>query len=348
MTEEKDKKRVSEEVDNRLDAFFSDDDWGTPAPDPVPAAAPVKAAPPDDDDVLTLEAASAPAAPAVAADELGLNDLKVLVLSLDWEITDSTMEKMEAEAKRLKDSLKADAVASTYLSLLELLGKYVRVKKAEAHPDSVTLLREVYESLEQSLAHPEIEEARRKRSALSLVEKFNRIKKQIAATRPAKPRAAAAAAPVVEAEEVIEARPAAEEEMVVTAQPVAVPAGAVNLAAIKEEIVAALKVHLASELSAIRDEIRATREGVERLLAVLAGPRGADPRPSAEIMEDDGAIVLEAAPASGEDILDAAPIEAGEPARELPGAGELAMEEDLASELGLSMEEEPGSADGGN
>ena len=367
MSVEKDKKVVTEEVDDRLDAFFSDDDWG-PAPEPPPRPTPPKAAaPPDDDDVVTLEAAPSPP---TDADKLGLGELKVLILSLDWEITDTMMEKMEITAKGLRERYAADAVAITHLSLMELLGKYIRVKKADAHPDSVTLLREVYEGLESCLAGPGLDETTRKRSALALVERFNRIKKQIAAVKGPRHKAAEAVAEG----EIIESRVASEEdEGIITAQPVA--PSAVNLAAIKDEMLAALKSHLDAELAAIRAEIREAREAVLKAVAqAVAVFTGAGPAPQPESLsgEDENGDIIDASPAEqdvleaapleaavlpefeqgdidiadtlplNDDVIDAEPIEAPVAARELPGSSDLAAEGDLAMELGLSMDDDLG------
>lgn len=366
MSVEKDKKVVTEEVDDRLDAFFSDDDWA-PAPEPPPRPAPPKAAaPPDDDEAITLEAVPTSAAD---ADKLGLGELKVLILSLDWEITDTMMEKMEITAKGLRERYASDAVATTHLSLMELLGKYIRVKKAEAHPDSVTLLREVYEGLESCLAGPGLDETVRKRAALALVERFNRIKKQIAAVKGPRPKAAEAEG------EIIESRVASEEdEGIITAQPVAAPS-AVNLAAVKDEMLAALKSHLDAELSAIRAEIREAREAVLKAVAdavaAFTGVRPEAVAAEAENGDENGDIIdaspvepdiLEAAPLEAavlpefaqadediadtlpidDDVIDAEPIEAPVAARELPGSADLAAEGDLAMELGLSLEDDLG------
>lgn len=366
MSVEKDKKVVTEEVDDRLDAFFSDDDWA-PAPEPPPRQAPPKAAaPPDDDDVITLQAAPSPP---TDADKLGLGELKVLILSLDWEITDTMMEKMEITAKGLRERYASDAVATTHLSLMELLGKYIRVKKADAHPDSVTLLREVYEGLESCLSGPGLDETVRKRAALALVERFNRIKKQIAAVKGPRPKAAE----VVAEGEIIDSRLASEEEEgIITAQPVAAPS-AVNLAAVKDEMLAALKSHLDAELAAIRAEIKEAREAVLKAVAeAVAVFTGVRPEAVAAQTDDENGDIIDASPAEpdileaapleaavlaefeeadediadtlplDEDVLDAAPIEAPAAARELPGSADLAAEGDLAMELGLSLEDDLG------
>ncbi|MEW5736674.1 MAG: hypothetical protein AB1921_17650 [Thermodesulfobacteriota bacterium] len=409
MSEDKNKKRITEEVDDRLDNFFSDE-WA----DAPKAEEEVELA-------VSEEVKPSPAAPvstsvADASEDLGLKDLKVLVLSLDWEITDSIMEKLESEVVSLRTRWANDPILVTYLSLLELLGRYVRVKKASAHPDAVNLIREIYDSLEKVMGDPSLAPAAKKRAVLVMVERFNKIKKQIAGGKPAEaPQAAevveAIPAAVVE-EEVIEAKPVPMAEVVLEATPIAsaeIVAPSSDLDALRQQV-ASLRGLLENEIAEIKKQIKEVFDLLKTSLSGLAAAPAARRAPAvsepeaaispeaallppdqeepiaAAVVEEEPVLaasvveeVVEAPAASLEDDLGfLTPIEASEAGSaaapdddlslslsqaveeklpedaplsdakpiKLPGVKDLEEEDDLAGELGLSLEDD-GSGLGG-
>lgn len=417
MSDEKTKDRITEEVDGRLEDFFSDDWSDSPSTEQeVDLAVSEEPAPPPPPPARPSAPASAPVAD--AADNLGLKDLKVLVLSLDWEITDSIMENMESEAVSLKKRLASDPVLVTYLSLLELLGRYVRVKKASAHPEAVNLIRDIYDSLESVMGDPQMAASEKKRAVLGMVERFNRIKKQISTAGPV-PAAPVATAEVVEAQPVpveeavvLEAQPVEVEEVVLEATPVApaqvlaAPLPSADLDALRQQVaslrglveneIADLKKQVAEVLSLLRESLGKAPAPIAEALPVAelapAAPEEAV-APEAELLPPDaeeplaaaiveetpvmaaaavmGEMVEEAldAPLAAEDdlgLLDVAEVEGGAPDDDLslslsqaveekipedepltdekpidlPGVADLEDEDDLAGELGLSLEED--------
>ena len=80
-----------------------------------------------------------------------IKELKSTIMSLEWEISDSVMEKLEEEIRKLEILSQNDKIILAFLQLLGSLGKYIRQKRARAHVDSITLLHSVYESLEKSM-----------------------------------------------------------------------------------------------------------------------------------------------------------------------------------------------------
>ncbi len=366
MIEDKDKKQVLDEVGDRLDDFFSDDDWGEGEISSAAKPAPAKPAKP----------AAAPAAPKEdMSEKLGLKDLKVLVLSLEWEITDSVMDSLVKEVGKLKPKGDKDPVIKTYLSLMELLGKYIRVKKGGAHPESFTLMGSVYESMETVLANPGMPENQRKKAVLEQVQKFNRIKKSISTPKVPEPDDDA---PVVEAQPL---EPVAARPKVVEAAPVvaAAPAPAAPAAEVGEIMARmdALKKFVQNEIRAIKEQISEVNDNLSQALTDISmavasvrqavsaiGAAPAAPAPAAPaqpesyektgVAPDDGLVdfsddlgpgpdeapALAAAADDGLDDLGGLEPDAATP---LPGREELALEDDLAGELGMSLEEEGAS-----
>ncbi len=113
-----------------------------------------------------------------------INDLKSVVLSLEWEISDQVMQKLGEEIDTLKGVCKDDKIVVAFLQLLDSLGKYIQKKKADAHPDSIGLLNSVYEHLETVLASPEMSEAKKKKMLVTEVGKYKELKKDIATAKP--------------------------------------------------------------------------------------------------------------------------------------------------------------------
>lgn len=83
-----------------------------------------------------------------------LTQLKTIVLSLDWEITDNTLQGLADEIYRLKDEemFKADKVSQVYLQGLSKIGQYVQSEGAHAHPNAIKLLLTFYYDFEKILS----------------------------------------------------------------------------------------------------------------------------------------------------------------------------------------------------
>ncbi|CAN2043894.1 conserved hypothetical protein [Candidatus Magnetomoraceae bacterium gMMP-1] len=92
--------------------------------------------------------------PRVQIKDSPLRHLNAVVLSIDWEINDQIMEKFNIEINKLKNLplVKKDKFLLKLFDLLTSVGKYIKVKGSEAHPDSIKLLQSLYSSLEQAMA----------------------------------------------------------------------------------------------------------------------------------------------------------------------------------------------------
>lgn len=73
-----------------------------------------------------------------------LADLKSLLLSIDWEITDEVMNAFIQKIERLKEKYKRDPVILWFLKLLGALGKHLKIHKNKAHPNTMNVLNSVY------------------------------------------------------------------------------------------------------------------------------------------------------------------------------------------------------------
>ena len=91
-----------------------------------------------------------------------IKELKAIILSLDWEISDEIADSFITEVDRLSDVWQSDKSVVSFLSILRALGKYLRTHKADAHPDSIKLLYSVYNNFEKIVLTNEIPEEQEK------------------------------------------------------------------------------------------------------------------------------------------------------------------------------------------
>jgi len=112
--------------------------------------------------------------------ESPLRDLKALVLSIDWEITDETMGRFIKQIDRCEELYKQDKDLMLFLQLLGSLGKYIKASGAKAHPNAIKVMKSVYNALERIALSKEMPQAEREKILLVEVVRFKELKQQIA------------------------------------------------------------------------------------------------------------------------------------------------------------------------
>lgn len=147
---------MNEELDSRLDELFEDDQPEKPEKKEGP-----------------------------------LETLKAVVLEMEWEIGDKNLDTFLSELKRVGEQFKQDKVISVYIKMLDTVGRYLKAKKASAHPETVSFLKSLYDSFEV-VVNSCMPEAEKKRSAAVQVSAFKRFKDTIAAHAPSRSAGTAA------------------------------------------------------------------------------------------------------------------------------------------------------------
>ncbi|UCG11928.1 MAG: hypothetical protein JSU72_15625 [Deltaproteobacteria bacterium] len=109
-----------------------------------------------------------------------LRVLKATLLSIDWEINDETMSSLIEEIGRLENKYKDDKTLVSFLRLLSASGKYIKARKANAHPGAVRLLNSVYDSLERIVLSQDLSEDEKRKALLVQVREFKDLKQQLA------------------------------------------------------------------------------------------------------------------------------------------------------------------------
>ena len=151
-----------------------------------------------------------------------LKGLKAVLLSIDWEITDSTMDSLLNEIKNVEYVYSEDKILLTFLQLLGSIGRYVKANKGRAHPDATRVINSVYEALERVALNEGMSRAEKEKMLLEEVGKFKKLKEQVVLRKlekkePAVFEGTPPAAPAPEEKEIpVTESPAQEEAQVET------------------------------------------------------------------------------------------------------------------------------------
>ena len=145
------KKNLVNDIENRLDDFFGE----TPPSEPA------------------------------AEEPVSMEKLKSLVLSIDWEITDTCLADLISETDVLLPQYANDRLAHTLLRMLRAVGRYIRLHKAQAHPDAIKRIMSVFAGLEQLTGNPQMSEDEKKQVVAREIAAFKRLKSQVEVKRGA-------------------------------------------------------------------------------------------------------------------------------------------------------------------
>ncbi|MBF0230635.1 MAG: hypothetical protein HQK63_13790 [Desulfamplus sp.] len=135
-----------------------------------------------------------------------ISELKSIILSLDWEITDELINKLEKEVNRLQPHWQNSKTHLSFLQMFKSIGSYVMSKGSNTHPDSISLLHSLYKNFEQIVLNPSLTVVDQKEILLKEMKKFNDLKQIISSSKISNPRSDLNA-PVVTAPPAIKSNP---------------------------------------------------------------------------------------------------------------------------------------------
>ncbi len=158
-----DKSSFISEIEKRFSAIFGEDDKGGKAAAEVSKrdelensalAGPEEIKP----DGSALEDLPSPSSSVLHSP---LKDMKSIILSIEWEINDTTLEQLEDEINKLYLMYTGDRVIQGFLRILRFLGRYVRVRGVHSTQDSINLLLYIYDHLENVMVSEGMTEAKK-------------------------------------------------------------------------------------------------------------------------------------------------------------------------------------------
>ena len=123
-----------------------------------------------------------------------LRDLKTVILSIDWEITDEVMTSFIEQVAVLQDRYRNDKIVLVFLQLLGSIGEYIRTHLGQSHPDAFKLLTSLFSELERIVQSEDLTEIEKKKILSVELGKYKKLKSQLKPSKaPADDRRTAAA-----------------------------------------------------------------------------------------------------------------------------------------------------------
>jgi hypothetical protein len=108
-----------------------------------------------------------------------LRDLKTVILSIDWEITDALMTSFVEQVAVLQDTYRNDKIVLVFLQLLGSIGEYIRTHLGQSHPDAFKILTSLFTELEGIVQSEDLTEVEKKKILSVELGKYKKLKSQL-------------------------------------------------------------------------------------------------------------------------------------------------------------------------
>ena len=128
----------------------------------------------------------APSESATAKSLSSLEKLKSVVLSIDWEITETGLTDLINETDVLLPRYENDRFLHTLLRMLRAVGRYIRQHKAQAHPDAIKRVMSVFASIERLSLDSKMPQDQKKVFVAKEIAAFKNLKQQVEIQRAPK------------------------------------------------------------------------------------------------------------------------------------------------------------------
>lgn len=121
------------------------------------------------------------------ADEVAdspLRELKTIVLSIEWEITDEAMTRFVEQIASLQDTFKDDKIVLVFLQLLGSIGEYIRINLGKSHPQAFKILNSLFNQLDKVVNSTELSEDERKKILSVELSNYKSLKGKLVPAKP--------------------------------------------------------------------------------------------------------------------------------------------------------------------
>ena len=108
-----------------------------------------------------------------------MNDLKAAILTIDWEIFDTTLQDFEKVITNFLPKLVNYKIHHTFVKIIHSTGRYIGNKKANAHKDSILFLHSVFENFEQVVQTTNMTSKDKKKVLEGAINRFYKFKRKI-------------------------------------------------------------------------------------------------------------------------------------------------------------------------
>jgi hypothetical protein len=191
-----------------------------------------------------------------------LAELKSMVLSIDWEITDEVLGAFLSQIAKLKTTYKNEKIILMFLQLLGSLGEYIKTNRGNAHPKTFKVLNSVFSRLEDIVLTEGLAEPEKIKILRIEMDKYRQLRTQVSKKKAAQVRKGKAK-PLHQDESSESARKQQPTDMradrasAMASEKKRIPASAaVKTQVTLAEAVDELKQFIHSELNALRQELK--------------------------------------------------------------------------------------------
>jgi len=160
MSSEKD--NLTRELDNKLEDLF-DEDTLDDENEIEPAVPEKKIAQPETPKENAKQETHSLPASNKSSNTFPLDNLNAILLSLDWEITDELINSYLSEIRKLKSKYGDDKYCDYFFRILDNLGRYIKKHLGAAHPESVSMMQSIHQSLESIFLNSDLDEVQKKK-----------------------------------------------------------------------------------------------------------------------------------------------------------------------------------------
>ena len=264
--------QLDSEIAKRLDDLFGEGDTSSGDENPIEAKdtvaeenkSPEKQPSTADEEIFDLTDAAAEETDGERVpNDYPLAELKNLVLSIDWEITEEALTGLLSQIDSLKVTYKNKKIILMFLQLLGSLGVYIKTNRGNAHPKTFKILNSAFSRLEEVVLSEDMAGSQKKKILRTEMDKYKQLRNQVSKKKAAKViRKEAMSAPkeleslIKAPQQKIAARPgrkvAGKAAMKSQPSDPGAPHSLANLADAVEE----LKKFIHSELNALKQELR--------------------------------------------------------------------------------------------
>ncbi len=110
-----------------------------------------------------------------------IDDLSSVILAMDWEITDSTINNFDRVVKALSIKVGNHKIFKSYLTIIHNTGRYIGAQKAQAHTDSISFLKTIFERFEYIALSNDLSLLNKKENLDEDIKRFQQFKQKISA-----------------------------------------------------------------------------------------------------------------------------------------------------------------------
>ncbi len=143
--EKSSKENLANDIENRLDDFFDEGDEAS----------------------------------ASEEQSVSIEKLKSVVLSIDWEITEECLSDLIDETDALLPHFEKDRYSHSLMRMLKAVGRYIRKRKAQAHPSAIKKIMSVFSSIEKLTGDADMDEESKKQIVAKEIAGFKTLKEQV-------------------------------------------------------------------------------------------------------------------------------------------------------------------------